>query len=102
MTMSEETKQCTTCKKTKPLSEFRSPYRRKPTCTCRACREARLAYRRRQQREVRPAVVREARRRSGGRLASDDEFLGLPPATLTVVPARPRPCDAGQRWLAVR
>jgi hypothetical protein len=100
--MLEETKQCTTCKRARPLVEFHSPHRRKPTRTCQACREARLAYRRRQQREVRPAVVREARRRSGGLLASDDEFLGLPPATLSVVPARPRPCDAGQRWLAVR
>jgi hypothetical protein len=100
--MPDETKQCTTCKRVRPTAEFHSPHRRKPTRTCQACREARNVYRRRQQREVRPAVVREARRRSGGRLASDDESLGLPPATLTVVPARPRPCDAGQRWLAIR
>jgi hypothetical protein len=113
MIMLEGTKHCTNCKKEKPLSRFWSEKLQQYVGTCTHCREMRLrSYRkcraeRAKQGGKPPAVPCLAGRPVGqpllsGELAAEHDLLGLPPATLTVVLARPRPGDAGQRWLAIR
>jgi hypothetical protein len=105
MIMPEEVKRCTVCKSVKSLSEFWSEKLQRHGKTCARCREVRArSYRRRKaERGEEPLVGRPpGQPLLSGELAGEHDLLGLPPATLTVIPARPRPCDAGQRWLAVR
>jgi hypothetical protein len=103
--MPEEVKRCTACKKEKPLGRFWSEKLRRHVSTCGTCRDAhRRWYWRNRAQQCKEEPLRG--RRPGesllsGELADEHDLLGLPPATLTVTPARPRPCDAGQRWLAI-
>jgi hypothetical protein len=105
MIMPEETKRCTVCKSVKPLSEFWSPKLQRHGKTCAHCREVRArSYRRRKaERGEEPLAGRlPGQPLLSGELADEHDLLGLPPATLTVTPARRRPGDGGQRWLAIR
>jgi hypothetical protein len=100
-----ETKRCTACKKEKPIGRFWSEKLRRHVSTCDVCRQAHRRYYRRNRAKQRKEEPLRGRRPSepllSGELADEHDLLGLPPAALTVVPARPRPGDAGQRWLAI-
>jgi hypothetical protein len=98
-----ETKQCSVCKKTKPVTEFWSQRLGRYVKMCAHCRYISNRSKRKdyQPTRKRPGHTREVLNLTGEPI-SDHELLGLMPATMQALPARHRPGDVPGEWVMLR